>query len=301
MRKSLSDLIHKTIVYQYDLPNSKIGTDKTLYSTDNDKCYNTLDKNSIVDIIYNSIIEYSFNEFDLKTSDYDSLHTVALKTKLKYNPKASRTTRLKYGFFGEVLLYSILLTMFKAKPLIARGYFYNPLENSETKGFDSYQLIENGSKIELWFGEAKFHKNHTTGIKSVLESITKVLSDDYLETNIVNLSNHKNNFNITGSTIENILKNWESNPHIKIIDEIKKHNIKLIYPILLLYEDDGKGYDNNIKKVPEHILKKYSSKTKSFSLSINYSIFFILVPMEKVKDVKNNVLQWIELKKPLMS
>lgn len=295
MRQSLIDLIEKTIVYRYDLPNNKAGILKTIFSTDNDKCYTVADINDLSEIIYNSVIEYSFNEFDITGKDYQALLMIALKNKLKYNSDADETSKVRYGFFGEVILYSMLMVMFKAKPLIARGYFYNPLEKAETKGYDSYQLIDNKGTTELWFGEVKFHINHKQGIKSVLDNIDKALSDSYFEKNVIAIHNHKNNFNISGSTIETILKDWEANPAINIIDEVKKHKMRLVYPILLLYEDDAKGYDNNIKKVPEHIVAEYSAKT--FSLSIDYSVFFILLPVEKVKEVKLKVIKWIESKK----
>jgi hypothetical protein len=295
MRQSLIDLIEKTIVYRYDLPNNGAGILKTIFSTDNDKCYSAIDKNDLSEIIYNSIIEYSFNEFDITGKDYQALLTIALKNKLKYNPDADETAKVKYGFFGEVILYSMLMVMFKAKPLIARGYFYNPLENAETKGYDSYQLIDNNGTTELWFGEVKFHINHKQGIKSVLDNIDKALSDLYFEKNVIAIHNHKNNLNISGSTIETILEDWETNPSIRIIDEVKKHKMRLVYPILLLYEDDTTGYDNNIKKVSEHIRAEYTAKT--FSLSIDYSVFFILLPVEKVKEIKLSVIEWIESKK----
>lgn len=295
MRQSLIDLIDKTIVYKYDLPNVGVGIEKTIFSTANDKCYSASDKDDFAEIIYNSIIEYSFNEFDISGKDYQNLHIIALRNKLKYNPDIDEESKIKYGFFGEVILYSILVILFKSKPLIARGYFYSPLENSETKGYDSYHLIEHNGLLELWFGEVKFHINHTQGIKSVLENIDKALSDLYLEKNVIAIHNHKNNLNITGSAIETVLDNWEDNPSIKIIDEIKKYKIKLVYPILLMYEDDMKGYDNNIKKVIDHIQSKYAART--FTLSIDYSVFFILLPVEKVKEIKLSVIQWIESKK----
>lgn len=299
MRKNLIDLIEKTIIYKYDLPNNKIGALKTVFSTENDKCYTTQNKNDLEEIIYNAIIEYSFNEFDLGDEDYTALHIGALKNKLKYNPTATEETKIKYGFFGEILLYVILFVMFKAKPLIARGYFYNPLENSETKGYDSYHLLENNGETELWFGEAKFHISHTGAIDSVLKNIEKALSDSYLEKNILQIQNHKNNLNISGSKIESILKEWERNPQINISTELKKHNIKLVYPVLLVYEEDDKGYDDNIKKVPDYINKKYANK--KFSLSVDHRIFFILIPMSSVKEIKTNIIQWIDSKKQLIS
>lgn len=298
MRKNLLDLIEKTIVYKYDLPNDKVGIQKTIISTQNDKCYSSIDKNNITEIIYNSIIEYSFNEFELIEKDYQNLHSIALKTRLKYNTKANSGTKIKYGFLGEVLLYSILYVIYKAKPLIARGYFYNPLENSETKGYDSYQLIENNGITELWFGEVKFHSNHEGGIKNIFKNIYKALSDEYLERNILALPNHRNNFNYKGSQIEKILDKWEKNPAINILQELKTHKIKLIYPILLIYSKDDKSYDDNIKKVPQFI--KDNFKTKKIKISVDYSVFFILVPLEKVKEIKTDVIKWIESKKQLI-
>lgn len=295
MRQNLIDLIDNTIVYKYDLPNAGAGILKSIFSTENDKCYSASDVDDLAEIIYNSIIDYSFNEFEISGKDYQNLHTIALINKLKYNPDIDEESKIKYGFFGEVILYSILMYMFKTKPLIARGYFYNPLENSETKGYDSYHLIENNGATELWFGEVKFHMSHIQGIKSVLDNIDKALSDSYLERNVVAIHNHKNNLNISGSAIETVLNDWEANPSIRIIDIVKKYNIKLIYPILLMYEDDLNGYDNNIKKVIDHIQAKYASRT--FTLSINYSVFFMLLPVEKVKEIKLSVIQWIESKK----
>ncbi|WP_128331274.1 Hachiman antiphage defense system protein HamA [Apibacter sp. HY039] len=299
MRQSLLDLIEKTIIHQYDLPNTATGVSKTIFSIDNDKCFKTTNNNDFSEIIYNSILEYSFNEFEIENEDYNKLHYIALLTKLKYNPTADLKYKIRYGFLGEVVLFSVLYTLFKSKPLIARGYFYNPLESSETKGYDSYHLIENGSQTELWFGEVKFHNSYKTGIKSVFKNIDKAISDNYLQTNVFSISNELNNLQWKGSKIETVIKKWKDNPYLSIIDEIKKHKMKLIYPVMLLYEEDDAGYDESIKNIPTHIQEEYSS-TK-YTLSIPYSIFFILIPMKDVKLIKEDVIKWIESKKPLMS
>ncbi|WP_027372330.1 DUF1837 domain-containing protein [Chryseobacterium sp. UNC8MFCol] len=299
MRKTLLNLIEKTIIHQYDLPNSVTGVTKTIFSIDDDKCFKTTNNNDFSEIIYNSILEYSFNEFEIDGKDYDKLHYIALLTKLKYNPTADLGTKIKYGFLGEVVLFSVLYTLFKSRPLIARGYFYNPLENSETKGYDSYHLIENAGQTELWFGEVKFHKSYKAGIKSVFKNIDKAISDNYLKANVFSILNQVNNLQWKGSKIETVIKKWEENPYLSIIDEIKKHNMKLVYPVMLLYEEASAGYDESIKNIPTHIQAEYSS-TK-YSLSIPYSIFFILIPIKDVKLIKEDVIKWIESKKPLMS
>ena len=299
MRNELLQLIKEAIVYQYDLPHSTKGIQKTIFSTDKDKCYLSENIDDIVKIIYNSIVEYSFNEFEITENEYKNLHIRALQTKLKYNESQPTEYKLKYGFFGEVLLYTILYVHFKSKPLISRGYFYNPLENSETKGYDSYHLIENDKQVELWFGEVKFHKNYTSGINSALDNIKKAISDDYFKRNILVISDRKKDFNYKSSKIESIINKWENNPLINIVDEVKKHKIKLIYPIMLIYESSACDYDSDIKKVPQYIFKKY--KPEKFNLSIEYTIFFILLPLKGVGKVKQEVIKWIESKKPLMS
>lgn len=299
MRDALLNLIQQTIIFEYDLPNDSKEIPKTIITTDSDKCYSANDMEAIKNIIYNSIVEYSFNEYEMIDKDYQKLLTVALKTKLRYNEAADDDTKIKYGFFGEVLLYSILHILLGVKPLIARGYFYNPLENSETKGYDSYHLLERGGNLELWFGETKFHKNYKSGIDDVLRKIENAISDDYLDKNIIAIvANHKNNLNIENSQIENVIDEWESNPEINVCEQLKKHNIKLVYPILILYEGE-ENYDNSIKQIPQHISDNYTDV--SFNLSIEYSIFFILLPLNEVKQIKSDVISWIESKKVLMS
>jgi len=298
MRQTLVDLIKETIIYEYDLPNKDTGVVKTIYSTENDQCYSAADVNNIAEIIYNSIVEYAYNEFELSGKNLDNLHAGALKTKLKYNPDATAAVKIRYGFFGEVLLHSILVTKFDTSPLIARGYFYNPLNNAETTGYDSYQLVHKDGATELWFGEVKFHASHTNGIDSVMDNIEKALSDKYLENNVLALTNHKNNLNTQGTHIETILNDWEINPLINIAAEVTKHNMTLVYPILILYQHDKEDYHTNIKKIPEYIAASHPAK--NLTLTIPYKVFFILLPLDKVKEIKENVLSWIESKKPLI-
>jgi len=299
MRESLKKLIEQTIVYQYDLPNNDIWILNTDISTENDTCYKSEDKDDLIDIIYNSIVDYSFNEHSLTSSDYDKLISIALKTKIKYKSDASELEKIKYGFYGEVLLYALLVTKYSANPLISRWYFYNPLENSETKWYDSYHLLDTGREIQLWFWEAKFHGRYNQGINSILKSIEKALSDDYLDKNLLAISTRKQDFNIKGSRIEAIIDSWEEDPNINLLSELQKHSIKLVYPILLLYEQWVSDYDEMIKKAVKYI--KDNHETKWFSLSIDFSIFFIFLPLKEVKLIKQQVIQCIESKKPLIS
>ena len=166
MRDSLKDLINSSIIFKYNLPNAGLHLEKSEISTDNDSCYSFVDDESAANIIYNSVIEYAFDEYKIQDTDFDTLHSIALGRKLKFNHEADDKTKLKYGFYGEVLLYCFLNIIYKAPPVISRGYLYQILENSETKGYDAYHFIEHDNGIDFWFGEVKFYadfKAATTG------------------------------------------------------------------------------------------------------------------------------------------
>ncbi len=298
MRLSLKNLLNKTIFFKYSLPHSSKKIDGINLSNFEDDCYDYSSDHDLVELIYNSIIEYSFNEFEITTQNYSMLFSRALTNKIKYKEWQKESTKIKYGFYGEVLLYAILYHFYNAKPIISRGYFYNPLENSETKGYDSYHLIEDDGKLELWFGEVKFRSTLRSAVKSVIDGLDKAFSDEYLGTNILAMDNHRNNFSIKGSKIESILDGWRNNPSIKIIEEVKKHNIALVYPVLIIYPDREPDYDQKIQKAVDKINKKFTKKL--YSISIDYQLFVILLPITEVKKVKREVIKWIESKKPLL-
>ncbi len=298
MRKELLDLVNNTIIYKYDLPHTGLAIDKTIFSTSNDKCYEVTNQNDLAEIIYNSIIEYSFNEFEMNGNDYNDLLEIAFQERIRFNEDDSDEVQLKYGFFGEVVLFAILKVIYGVDSLISKGYFYSPIENSEAKGYDSYHLVESNSKIQLWFGETKFHKSYTQAINDVLGKISTSLSDGYLRRNLLAIRQNKDRLNIVGSTIETILETWAKNPKIVIIDELVKHNIELVYPVFILFEGSKKGFDESIKAIPKYIQDKYTVPT--FGLSIPYTLYFVLMPISGVKAVKTEVLSWIKSKKQLL-
>ncbi|MFP3449532.1 hypothetical protein, partial [Pseudomonas sp. SIMBA_067] len=84
--------------------------------------------------------------------------------------------------------------------------------------------------VALWFGEVKFRATLASCAKSAIEGLDKAFSDAYLVDNILAMDNHRNNFSVKGSKIEKILHSWRENPKINIIDEVIKHDMKLIYP-----------------------------------------------------------------------
>lgn len=298
MRKSLHNLVKSTIIFKYDLPYAVQSIPRTIFSTENDKCYSISDEQALVEVIYNSIIDYSFNEFDFTKRELEDLHTIAFQERVRFNDSDNKASKLKYGFFGEVLLHCVLKLFFKTETLISKGYFYDPLTKGEARGYDAYHLIEENDTVGLWFGETKFHISYTSAVNDVLKKIKSSLSDDYLSTNLLAIRKNRENLNIQGSKIGAILSDWDENPKIKIIEELKQHSINLIYPVIILFQQNKSGYDDSIKKIPKYIEDNY--ELEDYNLSIPYSVFFIFIPIEDVKKVKKEVLEWIELKKPLI-
>ena len=300
MRDKLKELIEKTIIFKYALPCKEHEIERICLSTQDDNCFSCINNEDLVKIIYNSIIEYSYETFP--KNDYNKLqnmHAAALSNKIKYiKDEIDNDSNTKAGFFGEVLLCTILKALYGKDSFIARGRFFDPLENSETKGYDSYHIFDNNGQIELWFGEVKFHESHNTAINSVMGNINKALSINYLGQTFYSIDNQIEAIKPNANIIKQILEDWKYNG-INLIEQIRKYNIKLMYPILLVYGANSSTYESNIVKVVNYIKSNYSSY--KCSLDIPYSIFFILLPVHEVKEIKKEVLKWIEEKKQVLS
>lgn len=302
MRQSLKNLIENTILFKYELPNHNIDVSKSKISTKEDSCYSLRSNEKLSEVIYNAVIEYAFNEYEITEKDFDILHRRALTRKLKFNEQATEEQKLKYGFYGEVILYCVLHIFHQAPPVIARGHLYNVLENGETKGYDAYHLIDNQGEIELWFGEVKFYANFnaaTTGKNGAITNLKKAISDEYLNGNLIAISERINDLALDGSVLKPVLDDIRANPDVKIEDLCYKYTIKLVYPILILFDGGKDSYDEAIKSAIEHIEAK--SEKLEFGISVNVSLFFIFIPVENTKEIKSKVLEWIRDKKPLLS
>ena len=303
MRKSLEDLIRDSVYLKFTLPNLGKGITKSQVNQGNidDHCFEGISDQKISEIIYNGIVEFAVNEFKIDYEQIDKEQLKIIQRKIKYNRNAQQSEKLKYGFYGETLLDLFLRIFFRTDVFVARGYFYSPIENSEAKGFDAFHLIENNGVLELWFGEAKFYRSFYSGIKSVLEKLAISLSDDYLNKNILAIINERGNMSSTSSKAKTILDKIDDNPEIVIIDELIANDVELVYPIMVAYQKNSQhSYDESIKDCIQRISGILSQQTNSFSMSINVSIFVILLPVDDSNKVKEDVIEWIEQKRPLI-
>lgn len=301
MREKLEEAIKEAIVFECQLPHEESSTKKSCLTARNDDCYNNSDKNKIAKIIYNGIVEYATNEYKI---DYENLlkeQRKAILTRIRYNKTATESTKLKYGFYGEVLFDLILRIFYKTFVLVSRGYFYSPLDEKEVPGFDCFHLIKAEQNIELWFGEAKFHKDYKKAIGQVIEKLRISLSDDYLDKNLKAIIVQNENWTTDDSKLRAILDAWKENPDIKLSEEVKKFNFSLVYPVFIAYEKKDKDdYYESIKNCISYIEEECKKNGIEMPATFKYRIFFIFLPLSKVKSIKESVIKWIEMNEPLI-
>lgn len=298
MRQSLVDFFKDTVVFQYTLPNNSLDIDKSIYTTSsNDYCYKILNEDSnLVELIVNSIVEYSFNETELLNKDILKKHFSAIRTRLRYEENDNQQTKEKYGFYGEVILNLILQLYFGTEAIVAKGFFYDPLKPEENKGFDSFHLIEKDKNIDLWFGEVKFHQSYSSALSSIFVKIEDAISDKYFHKNLLAMESKRYSLNTNNSGIAKLLEEISDEPNVVIADLVEKYKLKLVYPILIMC-DTPKNYDYTIKSIIEKIKNDFCGK--KLSIGFDYELFFILLPVGNTKQIKLQVIEWIDSKKPL--
>ncbi len=303
MKQSLLDLINDCIILEYNLPNATLSYQKSCITHKdlNDDCYKIDDLEKLSRIVYESVLYYSYDQYELDGGNLQGMFENAFGQKFRFNPTAKETYKLRLGFYGEALLYSLLKIFYRNETLISRGYFYDIQKKSEVTGYDCFHLIQKEDEIELWFGETKFWQDGKAAVDDVFTKIKTAITDDYLiNINFATIRQYRGNIEDKSSKIYQILENWNKRIITNMIDELNKNNIKLVYPILITFDQHKSGYNDSINDIINHINTKYS-KTTFPNIGIDYSIFFILLPIEDVKQCKKQVLEWIDKKEPLMS
>lgn len=301
MRVTLERAIRDAIVVECKLPHNGEKINKSYLTFKNDICCRNSVPKKIAEIIYNGIIEFAVSEYEIDYSALEREQRKAIISRIRYNSDAKHSTKLKYGFYGEVLLDLILRVFLKTSVLAARGYFYSPIENSEAKGFDAFHLMQKNGKIDLWFGEAKFYQNYKKAITPVLEKLNLSLSDEYMNRNLIAIINERNHISTSNLQLERLLDAWEENPDINLAEEMQLRNIGLVYPIFIAYEKNKTdGYFDSIRKCIDFIQEECNRLNMVIPATFDYRLFFIFLPLSQVKSIKEWVIKWIELQKPLI-
>ena len=304
MRASIQTLIKNSIFIECTLPNTKYGICKTKYTTAKDFCLTKSSDESIAQIIYNNIVDYAIGEFDIDYNNLDQELCRAIAENLKFDEEANHTSKLRYGFYGEVLLYSLLISIFSTNVLISKGYFYSPLEKGEPKGFDAYHLIQHDDKVELWFGEAKFRKDYKKPIDEVLSNFAKTTSEGYFRDNVLAIVKEKHNISNGRNIIDKltpITQTWKKSVLINIAEELEKNSAELVYPIMIAYQQPKRcDYYDGVKKCINYIEEQFNSGKYIINTTFPIKVFFMFFPVDDVKKIKEQVIEWISNKEPLI-
>lgn len=301
MREKLEQIVKKAICLECKLPYIEKDIDKSCITDDFDVCFKNKNPQDLAKVIYNGIVEFSINEYKINYDELEKEQLRVIKRDLRYSDKESNETKLKYGFYGEILLDLILRIFMNTKVLIARGYFYSPVEKSEPKGFDAFHLFEKDNELELWFGEAKFYLDYKKALNSVLEKIHGSICDEYISNNLIVIIKFKDQITTKSEKFDNLIKSWEEDPNINLGKEMKKYNIKLIYPIFIAYQQmKSDEFYASVKKCIGHINTKVNETNINIVASFDYNLFFILFPLSEVRNIKESVIKWIDTKEPLI-
>ncbi len=304
MRSTVDKLVKDSITLEYWLPNNKIGIDRSAFSTMRDACFKKDYDDTITKIIYNNIVEYAINEYHINYNDISTEQLRALATSVRYDEEANKTTKRRFGFFGEVLLYSILYSKFNSNVLISKGYFYSPLEKSESKGYDAYHIIQRNEKVELWLGEAKFYINYKKPIHDVISKLKTTMSEGYFKRNVLAIAKEYINISHGKEIVDKlkpIIETWKQKVSIVISDELKQHDITLVYPIMIAFQQKRTiDYHGGIAECISYIQELFDSGSFEIDFELDAKLFFIFLPVDDVTKVKETVLEWIAIKAPLI-
>lgn len=289
MRDSIVDFFNKVILVKYTLPNGVSGK-SSWTTTPFDYCCESTKDEDVAKIIYESIIEYAFNDDIIWKRPLDELQKEAIFSRIRYRKSDGDVTKESYGFYGEVLLNILLRIMPKTTPIIAKGYFYHRTDNRENSGYDSFHFMRTEQSLNLWFGEVKFHQSYRKAIVDVHKHISKALTNDYLSDNLLTILPQQANLNVQDEKVNAILDRLSRDPEVSIKELYKEFGVKLVYPIFII-SDSLKDYDTTIVNMINYVNEHPISKIQ---LDVPYHIFFILLPIKDTKTIKQMVIEWIE-------
>ena len=170
MREALKNAVQSAILFECQLPHQESGLGKSCLSSQNDICFNNTDPQEIAKVIYNGIVEFALNEYEINYDDLEREQRRAILSRIRYNPTADNSAKLKYGFYGEVLLDLILRVFLQTSVVAARGYFYSPIENSEAKGFDAFHM----SMVDYYTTRRNPPKTKDEAIRTVADFVYNV-------------------------------------------------------------------------------------------------------------------------------
>ena len=113
--------------------------------------------------------------------------------------------------------------------------------------------------------------------------------------------NEKDNISHSHPIFEGIIKRWENNPDLILIDELQNNNIELVYPIFIAFQKQQTySYEKSIASCVDKINRELGKYSLTLTVKIKVSIFVMLLPVDDSNKLKEEVIEWIETKEPLI-
>ncbi|SDA25282.1 protein of unknown function [Pseudomonas sp. NFPP10] len=211
--------------------------------------------------------------------DIDEMYRLAFS-------RISKAKKDKKGDYGELLLFLLLQTFYKAERLVTKVKLRSSVKD-QIKGFDcAHFTVDDAGDVFLWLGEVKFYKSFSGALDDVAKEIVAHTQGEYL----------KNEFSI-------LCPNVEFNNNVDIPDSVIEildgtvtlDDVKVVIPALVTYETSVlKAHtciDQNFKeKIKRQFAKKYELiNSRNISIPSNIEVFFLLLPLSDVDSIKSKL------------
>lgn len=211
--------------------------------------------------------------------DIDEMYRLAFS-------RISKAKKDKKGDYGELLLFLLLKSFYKAERLVTKVKLRSSVKD-QIKGFDCahFTVAEDG-EVCLWLGEVKFYKSFSNAIDDVVEEIVAHTKGHYL----------KDEFSILCPNVE--FNNGVGIPDsvVDILDgTISLDEVRIVIPALVTYETAvlkahtciDQNFKNKIKKQFEAKFKLINDR--SIAVPPNVEVFFVLLPLTDVGEIKSKL------------
>lgn len=164
MREALKQAVRNAVFLECKLPHKESGVDKSCLSTQKDICFNNNSPESISQIIYNGIVEFAVNEYEIDYENLELEQRKAIISRIRYNPDDNDTTKLRYGFYGEVLL-----------DLILRCFMYANISRMP------WWFIEEIKRVAISLAQSNAHRINWAGFQIIMDIILPIVQEDKLK------------------------------------------------------------------------------------------------------------------------
>jgi hypothetical protein len=223
-----------------------------------------------VDHILEWLPEFALSENELNNAGHHlwvSLLRRAAKVVYTSPKYASR------GEFGELLLHIILRQDCETIPAISKVYFKSAT-NETVHGFDGVHVVNGSDGLELWLGEAKFHKHISTAIREVTAELANHIQHDYLRREFLLIGNKLDNSRPFASQLQKLIHRNRS------LDLVFK---RLCFPVLLTYDSSCVAKhticDAEYQAAFEAEIEKHHEALINKGLPANIRVHLMLLPL----------------------